>query len=146
MAANAIPQRDAELATTALRAVQRGLSTHREDAVIPMAVEDEEIVEVPREAMELFARILGSMAAGRAVTIVPADAELTTQQAAELLNVSRPHVIKLLDEGKIAFRMVGTHRRIRAESLREFQRNDDLRRRDALAELITLSQDVGERE
>jgi excisionase family DNA binding protein len=122
------------------------LSTHADEPVLRLAVQDEETVPIPREAVELLARILGSMAAGRSVTIMPANAELTTMQAAEILNVSRPHVIKLLDEGKIAFRLVGTHRRIRADSLREFQRTDGLERRDAFAELVALSQDSGERE
>jgi len=140
------PEPEIELATTALRAVQHGLSAHAGEPVLQLAVQGEETVPVPREAVELLARILSSMAAGRGVTIMPANAELTTAQAAEILNVSRPHVIKLLDEGKIEYRMVGTHRRIRADSLRQFQRTDGLRRRDAFAELVSLSQDSGEKE
>ncbi|MFJ3395310.1 helix-turn-helix domain-containing protein [Leifsonia aquatica] len=146
MSRNTHPEPEIALATAALRAVQHGLSAHVDEPVLQLAVQGEETVPVPREAVELLARILGSMAAGRGVTIMPANAELTTAQAAEILNVSRPHVIKLLDEGKIDFRMVGTHRRIRADSLRDFQRTDGLRRRDAFAELVALSQDSGEKE
>ena len=77
---------------------------------------------------------------------MPANAELTTAQAAQVLNVSRPFLIKMLDEGKIEFRMVGSHRRIRADSLRAFKAQDDLRRRDAFAEMVALSQELGEQE
>ncbi|HTP51675.1 MAG TPA: helix-turn-helix domain-containing protein [Anaeromyxobacteraceae bacterium] len=92
-------------------------------------------VVVPRAAFELLVRLLTEMAAGHAVTILPMHAELTTQQAAELLNVSRPHVIKLLDEGRIPHRMVGSHRRIRFEDLRRFKEIEDTERRAAVDEL-----------
>jgi excisionase family DNA binding protein len=62
---------------------------------------------VPREAAVLLAQVLGYLASGEGVTIMPESAELTTQQAAEFLNVSRPFLIKLLETGKIPFRLVG---------------------------------------
>ena len=66
------------------------------------------IIELPAGAVQLLMHILEDMAAGRAITIVPQDAELTTQQAADMLNVSRPFVIQLLKDGKIPYRTVGT--------------------------------------
>ncbi|MHB1172985.1 MAG: helix-turn-helix domain-containing protein [Lacisediminihabitans sp.] len=93
--------------------------------------------------MELLAKVLANMAADQGVTIVPMHAELTTQQAADLLNVSRPFVIKLLDDGKIVYTRVGAHRRIRASSLLDYQRRDDRERRDVAAELTQLSQAMG---
>jgi excisionase family DNA binding protein len=84
------------------------------------------------------------MAAGRAVSIVPENAELTTQQAADMLNVSRPFLIGLLDAGEIDYRKVDTHRRIKAQSLLRYQREDDQRRRDAADELTALA-DPGQR-
>jgi excisionase family DNA binding protein len=97
-------------------------------------------VGVPRDAFELFLEILGQMANGNAVTIMPVHAELTTQQAADLLNVSRPHVVALLEQDKIPHRLVGTHRRIRVADVLEFKRKDDVEREAALDELASEGQ------
>ncbi|MDN3460772.1 helix-turn-helix domain-containing protein [Rhodococcus sp. APC 3903] len=102
-----------------------------------------ESVHLPRAAFELIRDVLANMAAGQGVTVVPAHAELTTQQAAQMLNVSRPHVIKLLDEGRIEFRLVGRHRRILASSLIAYRRSQLSGARNAADELAALTEDLG---
>jgi len=77
------------------------------------------------------------------VSVVRADAELTTQQAAELLNVSRPFLIGLLDAGEIEYRKVGNHRRIKAQSLMAYMAPDDQERRQAADDLTRLNQEMG---
>jgi len=93
---------------------------------------EETTIAVPSEAMRLFVDILAQMAEGHAVTVVPVHAEVTTQQAADYLNVSRPFVVKLLEEHELPFRMVGNRRRIRFEDLAELKRRDDARRKEVL--------------
>lgn len=139
---------DTELARAALDKVKTFLASHPRtdhdhEPVRITVQEDGETLTVPRSVVELVARVLAHMAAGRGVSVVPLHAELTTQEAADILNVSRPFLIGLLDAGEIKYRLVGTHRRIKAESLLDYQRADDARRREAVDELATLGQEMG---
>jgi excisionase family DNA binding protein len=133
-----------QTADIAVRRVQRYLTDHAEERDIRVVVggDPDDALAIPRSAVELLARVLAHMAAGQGVTVVPAHAELTTQQAANLLNVSRPHLIGLLDAGDIEYRKVGSHRRVRADSLMDYKRTDDLKRREAADELAELNQDM----
>ena len=103
----------------------------------------EETLRIPAPAVQMLVRILEEMSRGNAVTLIPVHAELTTQEAADMLNISRPTLIQLLDEGKIEYRRVGTHRRIRFDALMAYKRAADDARRAALAELAAYDQEIG---
>ncbi|MGM0381068.1 MAG: helix-turn-helix domain-containing protein [bacterium] len=104
--------------------------------------DEPETLQLPASAGKLLLKLLTELAKGNAVSLIPHHAELTTQQAADLLNVSRPHIVELLEEGEIPFRKVGTHRRIRFEDLLEYKRNIDNRREDTLDELVKQAQEL----
>jgi excisionase family DNA binding protein len=99
--------------------------------------------DLPASAARLLVRILEEMARGNAVTLIPVHAELTTQEAADMLHISRPTLIQLLEEGKIAYRRVGSHRRVRFESLLSYKRQLETDRRAALADLAAYDQELG---
>ena len=98
---------------------------------------------LPNSVAVLLARLVHALARGDAVTVMPIRAVLTTQQAADLLNVSRPFLVTLLESGKIPYHLVGTHRRVLFADLMNFIRQRDQERKDAVDELARASQDLG---
>jgi excisionase family DNA binding protein len=104
---------------------------------------DSQMVELPAVAVRLLIGALDQMAKGNAVTLMPIQAELTTQQAADLLNVSRPYLVGLLDKGEIPHHKVGTHRRILAQDVFAYQRLVAQERDEILEELVALNQQLG---
>jgi len=135
---------DVNTAMEALPHIKDYLASHADGAIkLVVADEPRETLVVPRGAVELLAQILAHMAVGQGVSVVPAHAELTTQQAAGLLNVSRPFLIGLLEAGEIEYRKVGKHRRIKVQSLMAYMALDDQKRREAADKLTRLNQEMG---
>jgi excisionase family DNA binding protein len=102
----------------------------------------EVFLRIPTKALSLLVTILGNMAEGKSITLIPSDAVLSTQQAADFLNVSRPHLVKLLEEGQIPFEKAGTHRRIELNNLVAYKRNLKTNRNKNLDFLAKQAQDL----
>jgi excisionase family DNA binding protein len=135
--------------TLLARESSRRLATHqlgKQSSVRIQLLDDgkePETVAVPASALRLFLQLLTEMSQVNAVTLIPTHAELTTQQAADLLNVSRPYLVKLLDEGKIPCRTVGKYRRVRFDDLMAYKRKDDEARAKILDQLTAEAQELG---
>jgi excisionase family DNA binding protein len=136
---------DTQLAQESSRRLTKLLGTRKESVQVRVEPEsgEEGTITIPLPAFRLLADILSEMGKGNAVTLIPICAELTTQQAADLLNVSRPYLIELLEKGEIPFRQVGTQRRVLFQELTAYQERTDQRRLKALEELSALDQELG---
>lgn len=105
--------------------------------------EDEVDMPLPRDLMTVILEILTEVAQGHSVSVGSEEEELTTSEAAELLNVSRPHLVKLLEKGEIPFRKVGTHRRVRREDVLEYKRRQRKEAEEAMQNLADQAQELG---
>jgi excisionase family DNA binding protein len=102
-----------------------------------------ETIPLPESVFYMLERVAEVLARGDSITVVPVGREVTTQQAANLLNVSRQYLVRLLDEGRIAYRKTGKHRRLRIDDVLAFKEKRDKDRRAGLRELSQLSQEFG---
>lgn len=120
-------EREVQAAIEGQRALAAFLATHFETQHIQIFDEQNEAhtVELPTSALRLLVDILAELAAGNAVKVVPVHAELTTQEAADLLNVSRPHLVKLLESGELPYHKTGKHRRVRFAELMDYKGKRD---------------------
>jgi excisionase family DNA binding protein len=138
---------DVELAKAAQRTI---ISSLDHSKAINIAIVDDGVERVdefpllrlPPKVLRLFADMLGSLAEGKAVAIVRKDLDVTTQEAAMFLNVSRPYLVHLLEEGKIAYHKVGTHRRIRFEDVVQYKEERQKISQDALQKLADQAQEL----
>ena len=143
----AVPdETDAAQAAEAVDVLDRFLRQHptvNGASVSLTAASADATLEIPGHALRALVDILAQIANGNAVTVAPVHAELTTQQAADLLNVSRPYLVKLLEEHKIPHRRVGNRRRVLLEDLIAYKRIDDAERRAIADKLTAEAQSLG---
>ncbi len=132
--------RDAAIARSTHRALSPYGGTDRPLKLRVRDGEKKQAIDLPAGAVDLLMHVLEAMAAGQGVTLIPESAELTTVQAADLLNVSRPFLIKLLDQKAIPHRKVGKHRRIRMEDVMAYKNAIDREREQVLEQLTEEAQ------
>ena len=131
---------DSALARVSAERLSRFVGRNQSLSLRVMEAGQEQPLDLPAGAVVLLMEILEAMAAGRGISVIPENAELTTVQAAAILNVSRPYFIKLLAEGALPYRKVGTHRRILMEDVMAFKDRINRRREAALDELAADAQ------
>jgi excisionase family DNA binding protein len=102
-----------------------------------------EQIDIPESLHQVLHHVVQAFVKGRIISIIPENCEMTTQQAADFLNVSRPYLIKLLEQGEIPHIKVGTHRRVPFQDLMKYKEQRDSKRRQALQELIEMSEEAG---
>ena len=129
------------------RETSRKLAAYMEpDQIMHVTIQDtkgnQADIQLPPSAVRLLLNALEQMANGNAISLIPLQAELTTKQAANLLNVSRPYLVKLLEEGAIPFRMVGSHRRVRVEDILAYKQKSYQERSKIMAELTAEAQEM----
>ena len=104
---------------------------------------DGEEIMLPDSIYQALRQVIHMMASGQVISLVPYNLHLSTIQASDLLNVSRPYLYKLLDQGDIPYIKVGTHRRVQFQDLMQYKKQRDAQRHQALSELTELSQELG---
>ena len=102
-----------------------------------------EQIDIPESLHQVLHHVVQAFVKGRIISIIPENCEMTTQQAADFLNVSRPYLVKLLEQGEIPHIKVGTHRRVPFQDLMKYKEQRDSKRRQALQELIEMSEEAG---
>ena len=144
LALNERPPTDSE-AQEATKALEAFASALTPEGILQVQVAkngDTVEIRLPSSLGQMVLDLLAHISRGEMVTFVPYGAELSTNQAADLLNVSRPHLIKLLNEGEIDFHKVGSHRRIKSEDVLAYKMGRDGKRADALRRLQRLGQEA----
>ena len=140
----AIPTKDQSLAKSSLKALKRITETRKRQSKpveLTYAVDGSEIT-IPDSALDYFQKILQSLSEGKKVEVHCEHSELTTQQAADYLNVSRPFVVKLMETGKLPFVKVGRHRRVKFSEVKKYEKRRNKKVDENLKELAKLSQEM----
>lgn len=138
---------DAEMAKIAQRCIMAALDHSRAPKLVLIEEgglsENAPMIELPPQALRAVANLLGLMAQQQPIVLIPQKHELTTQEVANLLNVSRPFVVKQIESGQLKCRKVGRHRRVEFSELIRYQKDSQIMRDAALNELVALGQELG---
>ncbi len=134
---------DIEEAKTSSRTLAKYATAERVQLSIKGSNGENDELILPGHALQLLLDILSEMSRGNAISIMPVHAELSTQETATILNVSRPFLVGLLDDGEIPHRKVGAHRRVLAKDVIDYKQCIDAKRRASLNTLTAASQDLG---
>lgn len=135
-------QRIAKLSIATIRAASQKVINNDRNFVKIKLQEEGDFLKIPKKALLLLFNILSNMAQGKSVTLIPSGVEVSTQQAADILNVSRPHLVKLLEEGQIQFKKAGSHRRIELKNLLEYEKKLKENRKEKLNFLTKQAQEL----
>ena len=134
-------EQESNIARTSKQLLSRYAQEEQSLMLRVLVADQDETIELPAGAVALLLDILGAMASGQGITLIPENAELTTVQAADILHVSRPFLIKLLEEGTIPYRKVGKHRRILMEDVMNYKQAIDAEREAVLTQLVADAQE-----
>jgi excisionase family DNA binding protein len=113
------------------------------DSQVKLVGANGEEINIPESVYQVLRQVVSAMASGQGISIVCQQQEMTTQQAADFLNVSRPYLIKLLEQGEIPYIKVGAHRRVCFEDLKKYKQQRDQKRSQILQQLIEISEEAG---
>lgn len=140
-----ITKRDQMMARTSMSKLRHAYNTIDKSSTRTIKIkvlQENEYVSIPKAAYALLVDILQNMSQGKSVTLIPQDTQITTQQAADMLNVSRPFIVKLLEEGAIPFKKAGTHRRININDIISYGEKIKENRNHKLAFLAEQAQEL----
>lgn len=136
-------KQDQELAQASILQLRRAAAGIEQAGFTKIKVQEQrQFLRIPKKAFHLLVEILNNMAEGKSITLLPSDTEISTQQAANMLNVSRPHIVKLLENKIIPFKKVGTHRRIELKHLLEYEKKVKENRKQQLDFLEEQAQEL----
>lgn len=136
-------RKEQEIAAKTIDEFARVVSGRKSKVVKIKIEEDGEFISVPRKAFDLFVDVLSNMSDGKVIYLTSSDLEVSTQQAAEILNVSRPHVVKLLEQGKIPHKKIGSHRRVLLKDLMQYDEKLRTQNTNSLKKLAKQAQELG---
>jgi len=135
-------QRIASDSISRLKRVVKPINERSKSGIKITIEETEEVITIPEKAFSMLISIVSSMSEGKSVVLTPTNSELTTQQASDRLNISRPHLVKLLENNTIPFKKVGSHRRILVKDILRYEKKQQRIREEQLSFLSSQAQEL----